>query len=131
MKLKKSLYGLRQSGKLWYLYLKEALLELNFKTAVFDPCLFIKPEDKIRIVTYVDDCLVSGPQEKVEDTIRKLGQKYKLKVTSLNDFLGITIKKNDNKIELSMTPFIEKSVTEIGLDLAESSPAQQIGRAHV
>ena len=41
-KLYQMLYGLRQSGQVWYQKLRDALLELNFKPSVANPCVFIR-----------------------------------------------------------------------------------------
>jgi len=41
-KLKRSLYGLSQSGRNWYLKLKEELLKNGFKTITSDSCVFVK-----------------------------------------------------------------------------------------
>jgi len=34
-----TLYGLRQSGRVWYQKLRDALLELGFTPSAADPCL--------------------------------------------------------------------------------------------
>ena len=58
LKLKKSLYGLRQSPRNWYLHLKSKLCspDLGFECCTdVDPCLFIS--DSVIVLCYVDDCL--------------------------------------------------------------------------
>ena len=40
-KLKKSIYGLKLTGKNWFLTLKEHLKTIGFKACTHDPCLFI------------------------------------------------------------------------------------------
>ena len=44
-KLKNSLYGLKQSGRNWYLKIKNFLSQLGFTPAVQDECLFIKKSE--------------------------------------------------------------------------------------
>ena len=46
-KLRKSLYGLRQSGRDWYLTIKSFLSQLGFPAAIQDECLFIKKIEKV------------------------------------------------------------------------------------
>ena len=41
-KLRKSLYGLKQSGRNWHLTIKTFLNQLGFTPAIQDECLFIK-----------------------------------------------------------------------------------------
>ena len=55
-KLKKSLYGLRQSPKNFFEHLKDQLEAIGFKQSTADPCLFIK--GGCICITYVDDILM-------------------------------------------------------------------------
>ena len=59
LKLKKSLHGLRQSPRNFFMCLKENLEAVGFKPAAdIDLCLFIS--EKVICLTYVDDCIVVG-----------------------------------------------------------------------
>ena len=72
LKLKKSLYGLRQSPRLFFLHLKNNLEALGFvKANEVDACLFIS--EKVLCLTYVDDCIFFAKDVKdVDDVIHKL-----------------------------------------------------------
>ena len=56
IKLQRSLYGLKQSGRMWYNQLSEYLLKEGFENNPISPCIFIKnSESKFAIVAvYVD-----------------------------------------------------------------------------
>ena len=41
-KLRKSLYGLKQSGRNWYLTLKTFLERIGFRACINDKCLFVR-----------------------------------------------------------------------------------------
>jgi hypothetical protein len=41
LRLKKSLYGLRQSPRNWFLHLKEKFAQVGFKPSEYDACLFV------------------------------------------------------------------------------------------
>ena len=41
-RLKKSLYGLKQSGRNWFNTLRDFLLSIQFKPSKSDPCLFLR-----------------------------------------------------------------------------------------
>ena len=43
LKLKRSLYGLRQSPRNWFAHLKKGLLKQGFIQSHSDPCLFLHP----------------------------------------------------------------------------------------
>ena len=67
-KLKKSLYGLKQAGRLWYQEITAALLQFGCTQSAYDPCLFIKHSDKsdgavMYVVLHVDDMLVVSSDE--------------------------------------------------------------------
>ena len=58
-KLKKSLYGLKQSPRCWNEKLCNHLKSLGFKESGADPCVFIRQGKKIEIIAvYVDDLIL-------------------------------------------------------------------------
>ena len=66
IKLQRSLYGLKQSGRMWYNRISEYLLKEGYSNNPICPCIFIK-KSKIRfaiITVYVDDLnLIGTPEE--------------------------------------------------------------------
>jgi hypothetical protein len=61
-KLKKSLYGLKQSPRMWYQKFDTYVLSLEFLRSKSDHCVYYKPENGhiLIIVLYVDDMLFIG-----------------------------------------------------------------------
>jgi hypothetical protein len=55
-KLRKSLYGLAQSPRNYFLYTRDKLIKMGFVQSEADPCLFISPG--IICLIYVDDALL-------------------------------------------------------------------------
>ena len=55
--LLRSLYGLKQAGREWYIALSTILISLGFLQSAVDPCLFVHPDREINILAYVDDLL--------------------------------------------------------------------------
>jgi len=51
-KLNKALYGLKQSGKEWNLKLNKTLVNLKFERLKSDPCIYIKRDDKNKIMYF-------------------------------------------------------------------------------
>lgn len=43
LRLNKSLYGLKQASRIWYLFLCSIIIELGFITLETDPCIYIRP----------------------------------------------------------------------------------------
>jgi hypothetical protein len=60
LKLKKSLYGLRQAPRTFFEKLKKGLLERKWVQRQIDPCLFMKPG--MICVVYVDDTIIGAQQ---------------------------------------------------------------------
>jgi len=66
IKLKRSLYGLKQSGRMWYNRLSESLLKEGFKNNLISPCVFIRKSTSgfVIIVVYVGDLnIIGNPKE--------------------------------------------------------------------
>jgi hypothetical protein len=66
LKLKKSLYGLKQSPRNFFFHLKDKLEGVGFEQSVSDQCLFIS--DKVVCLVYVYDTLFFA--EKDEDHLK-------------------------------------------------------------
>ena len=54
LKLKKSLYGLKQASLNWHNMLKTALLDRGFVESISDLCVYITKD--LIVLVYVDDC---------------------------------------------------------------------------
>ena len=70
MKLQRSLYGLKQSGRMWYNRLSKYLLKEGYVNNPICPCIFIK-KSKIEfaiIAMYVDDLNLIGTLEELTRT---------------------------------------------------------------
>jgi hypothetical protein len=64
-KLKKSLYGLKQSPRMWYKKFDTCMLRLGFTRKKEDHCVYFKliGNHLIYLVLYVDDMLLIGNKE--------------------------------------------------------------------
>jgi len=98
LKLKKSLYGLPQSGRNWYNLISGIFSDNTFKLTqlVHDSCLYIKSTidgSIILLCLYVDDIYVAtSTMELQEEIVNKLQQIFKLKVLGVPDqLLGLTL----------------------------------------
>ena len=121
LKLKRSLYGLRQSPRNFFEHLKGKLLSLGFEQSMADPCLFI--HEKVICVTYVDDCLFYAPkQEYITEMIENL-RRVEMELNVEDDvagFLGVKIERTDDRIVLTQVGLIERIISAMGLEGAKS-----------
>ena len=111
-KLKKSLYGLKQSGRNWNNMLHKFLLQENFVQSFADPCLYTKfvNDSRIVIIIWVDDILIATDnEEKLCDVKRALCDKFKMKdMGRLSWFLGIEFSFEKDCIIMNQTKYLEK-----------------------
>ena len=97
LKLKKSIYGLKQSPRNFFLHLKGKLEEAGLQSnPEVDPCLFVS--DKVICLVYVDDTLFFSPDPKyikeVTDKLRNLGMELE-EEDSVAGFLGVDIARDE------------------------------------
>ena len=101
-KLKKSLYGLKQSPRCWNTTLTEFLESINFKRNVADPCIFVRMEsgNPTIVAVYVDDLIVlTKALERMNGTKKSLAEQFKMKDLGEIHYycLGINIQRNEDK----------------------------------
>ena len=112
LKLKRSLYGLKQSPHNFYKHLKGQLESVGFVQSNVDACLFIS--DKVILVVYVDDTLLFAPKpEYIDEIISKMdnaGIELEVEEQDVAGFLGISIKRSGNTIKLSQEGLIKRVV---------------------
>ena len=76
-KLLKSLYGLRQSPKIWYDEVVSFLVSIDFYQCKLDPCTYIRSSQEkfTAIYVHVDDMAITGNDiMSFKDSISKSGQ---------------------------------------------------------
>ncbi len=81
-KLKKSLYGLKQSGRIWNECINDSFLSMGFQRSQADACIYIKSSDqgKVIVLVWVDDILIaSNSQDLLNDVKSSLCSKYDMK----------------------------------------------------
>lgn len=114
LKLKKAIYGLKQSSRAWYRRVDDCLVSIGYKRSNIEPCLYIKTKcNKKTIVTlYVDDFFVFS-NDTVETTYLKdvLSSHFKIKdLGELKQCLGMSVKidKTNGVITLNQKNYIEQ-----------------------
>ena len=94
-KLRKAIYGLKQTPRAWYEELKGFLTTSGFSNSLADTSLFIYKHGSsiIYMLVYVDDIIVTGDNAQVVNQfIQCLAARFSLKdLGSLTHFLGIKV----------------------------------------
>ena len=115
--LKKSIYGLKQSPKLFYEKMKSVLEELDLSESMADPCVFIgNPADKLIISLYVDDLIVVGKTEEVVVSfLERLKQRLQIKYPKLEYFLGLQIKRTATSLFIHQERYANELLEKFGM----------------
>ena len=81
IKLQRSLYGLKQSSRMWYNRLSQYLLKVGYVNNSICPCVFIKKtENGLAIIAvYVDDLNLIGTPEELIKTANYLKKEFEMK----------------------------------------------------
>ena len=104
-KLKKSLYGLKQSGRNWNNMLHNYLCKEKFTQSLADPCVYTRNSEAdglIILIIWVDDIIISATTLDLLTSVKEtLCRKFKKKdLGKLSWFLGTNFKCNKDSIEM-------------------------------
>ncbi|CAL9006929.1 unnamed protein product [Prunus brigantina] len=115
-KLKKSLYGLKQSPRAWFGRLTKSMRAFGYKQSNFDHTLFLKhKENKITaLIVYVDDMIVTGDDPDERKALQEyLSKEFEMKdLGTLKYFLGIEVSRSHQGIFLSQRKYVMDLLTE-------------------
>jgi Reverse transcriptase (RNA-dependent DNA polymerase) len=116
LRLKKSIYGLVQAARQWWKKFKSEMDKIGFVNSQVDPCLFLKVKDEMKCVLtlYVDDSIIAGDKELIEDTISDLKKVFNIKVQgNLEDYLGCEITRSEKGFCIGQKRIIEDLVQRL------------------
>jgi hypothetical protein len=123
-RLKKPLYGLKQSGRRWYQKLVEIMEKLLFVRCEVDQSVFYRRDEGkgilIIILVHVDDCSVTASSQLLINHFKKMITRH-IEITDLGELhwiLGIKVKRiRENKqLLLSQRSYIDSILRRYGFD---------------
>ena len=95
LRLRKALYGLIESAKLWHAEITNTMLENDFYNFTSDPCVFEHKEKGVTIGIYVDDIIILYQKQEALDWFLKLLEKHygdpRVQTEMPIDYLNATI----------------------------------------
>ena len=116
-RLLKSIYGLKQSSRQWYLRFHHEVIPYGFVMIGEDHCIYVKrsQEEFVILSLYVDDILLAGNSKEYLMMIKEwLSSRYDMKdLGEVNYILGVKIQRDRLRqvLTLSQVPYI-KNVLE-------------------
>ncbi|KAF5797362.1 putative RNA-directed DNA polymerase [Helianthus annuus] len=119
-KLKKSLCGLKQAPRQWYLKFDNFMGRVGYKRCDNDHCCYIKKfkGSYIILLLYVDDMLIAGSDmSEIKKLKRQMSEEFEMKdLGAANQILGMSIFRNkDGSLTLSQEKYIEKVLEKFKL----------------
>ncbi|KAM0070581.1 putative RNA-directed DNA polymerase [Helianthus debilis subsp. tardiflorus] len=125
-RLKKSLYGLKQSPRAWFGRFTLAMKKYGFKQSNSDHSLFLKRRDNLVtcLIIYVDDMILTGNDEEEMTTLKdNLFAEFEMTdLGRLKYFLGIEVLRSKQGIFICQKKYILDFLAEIGM--IECKPAE-------
>ena len=127
IKFQRSLYGLKQSGRMWYNRLSQYLLKEGYVNNSICPCVFIKiTENGLAIIAiYVDDLNLIWTLEELIKTTNYLKKEFKMKDLGKTRYcLGLQIEYCLNGVLIHQSSYTEKVLKRFYMDKSHplSSP---------
>ena len=130
-RLKKSLYGLKQSGRNWNQMLHKFLKQNGFVESTVESCLYTKQNEKdiVVILVWVDDFIVGANNNKLLcETKQLFSDRFKMKdMGRLSYFLGIDFEQGHGYVKMNQKRYIEKLLEKYGMSDCKprSTPCEQ------
>lgn len=117
-KLNKSLYGLKQASRQWFLKFSDFLLTQGFDQSKSDYTLFTKHSacSFLTLLVYVDDIILTGDNlAMITDFKTVIDHKFKIKdLGSLKYFLGLEVARSRDGISLCQRKFALDILSDSG-----------------
>ena len=102
LRLKRNLYGLKDTGRTWHEHLTDGLTSMGFSATASDPCIFVRGSSIL--ILYVDDCVILTKTEQdtnnMFEELTRIGFKL-MDEGSLEEYLGLSIKRKDKTFTMS------------------------------
>ena len=132
VKLKKSLYGLKQAGELFYKLMRRILTTegLEMKCCIHDMCVFTFFDDETneRVITvlWVDDIIVTGNSLAIVNRIIDHIESKVTKMQNLGEitrYIGIDMVRDrvNHTLELTQVPFTKAVIEKLGPNLKSTN----------
>ena len=132
LKLQKSLYGLKQSGRMWYKRLSDYLLKEGYENDPICPCIFTKKSNSgfAIIAVYVDDLNLVGTPEELIKTAEYLKKEFEMKDLGKTKFcLGLQIEHLPTGVLVHQSTYTERVLKQFYMDKAHPLSTPMVVRS--
>ena len=127
-KLKKAIYGLKQSLQAWFGKIGEFLKQCGFQIASSDSSLFVKQVESqvVVVLIYVDDLIITGDlEEEIGQLKSNLCVRFRMKdLGRLEHFLGLELRYEHDQVILHQTKYASEVLFKFKMN--DSKPASTL-----
>jgi len=126
-RLRRALYGLKQSPRMWNININAFLLSLGFTALPNEPCLYFRRvEGKLAMIAlYVDDMVIAGSDLGiVQDIKNKLSERYQMSdLGEVNQILGCEVLRDHalGRIMMTQRQYIKQIIKKFFPDMVLNS----------
>lgn len=117
-KLQKSIYGLKQASRQWFLKFSQSLISLGFHSGTGDDTLFTRKSGDVymAVLVYVDDIIASSSSAATFSLTAALKESFKLReLGPLKYFLGLEVARTSSGISICQRKYVLDLLDETGL----------------
>ena len=132
IKLRQSLYGLKQSRRMWYNHLSEYLIKDGYINNPICPYVFIKKSELgfAILAVYVDDINLFRTSEELTKAATYLKDEFEMKdLVKTKYCLGLKIEHKSNGILIHQSTYVEKVLNQFNMDKAHPLSSPMIARS--
>lgn len=120
LKLKKSLYGLKQSGNKWNKCINELLSNMKFERLKSEPCIYKRGEKRAMVILalYVDDILIFASTQ-TQVNVVKDELKRELEIDDIGPcqkVIGMDVECSNGEIKISQVNLIKSILLDVKLE---------------
>lgn len=121
VKLRKSVPGLKQSGRCWYDDISTFLTDtFGLRQAVSAPGLFYSTKGDILINLYVDDLLIVAKEDSLHKVVNVMGERFSTKGDICGDtfaYIGLAIKRDrdQRQIYVNQSGYLRKVLSQFDM----------------
>ena len=132
IKLRRSLYGLKQYGKMWYNRMSKYLIKDGYINNPTCLCVFIKKSELgfVILLVYVDDINLFGTPKELTKAATCLKDEFEMKDLGKTKYcLGLQIEHKSNGILIQQSTYVEKVLKQFIMDKAHPLSSPMIVRS--
>jgi hypothetical protein len=125
-KLKKSLYGLKQSPRQWYKRFDSYMIKIGYRRCEYDCCVYVRSLDNgsfIFLLLYVDDMLIAAKSIVEVNKLKVLlSREFDMKdLGAAKKILGMEIRRDRDakKLWLSQAGYVKKVLERFSMENAK------------